>query len=218
MAWYTVLLQTLIPAQNTKYIGAAGGRTSAVPVTTQAQTPGAQVASPLFGRPSWTYTQVQPGPVRGPQPRLAQGSMQTGNNSLPGNASQLPGYLSDNAYFPTLFPYDPINQPTFSSEIPHSIKVGNNGRELVGTYQPHDFTPGTRNFNHWRQAGAPWVQEFPPDNRQLLAYQQVMRYRVQSFTQQARPLSQNDYFLGYQVNPDIQSQIGQSTLGNLGSS
>jgi hypothetical protein len=96
--------------------------------------------------------------------------------------------------------------------------VGVNGRDLVGTYQPHDFTPGQRDFNQWRQAANWQVQEYPPDNRQLLAWQQIQRYRVQSFTQQARPLSQNDYFLGYQVNPAIQAQIGQSTLGNLGSS
>jgi hypothetical protein len=215
MAWYTVPLSILNPAQNTTNLGAAGGRTSAVPVQqTTAQINGARVT---YARPTWTYTNVQPGPVRGPQPRLAQGSGKTGNSSLPGNASQLPGYLSDNAYFPTLFAHDPINQPVFSSSIPRSIQTGNDGRDLVGTYKPHDFTPGQRFMNQWRQAGNWQVQEYPPDNRQLLAWQQVQRYRVQSYTQQARPLAQNDYFLGYQINPAISAQIGQSTLGNLGS-
>ena len=164
-----------------------------------------------------TYVTVQAGPVRGPQPRLARGSGKTGDPSLPGNASQLPGYLSDNEYFPVLNTYDPENLPTFLLRIPKTINVGENGRELVGTYQPHDFAPGTRNFNQMRQASNWQVMEYPPDNRNLLVWQQAMKYRTQSFTNSARPLTANDYFVGYQVNPNISAQIGQSGLGYMGS-
>src|SRR6266702_7146267 len=125
--------------------------------------------------------------------------------------------LVDNEYFPTLNAYDSVNQPKFSRNLPKSIADGTNGREMVGTYQPHDFTPGTRQLNHLRQAAAWQVQEFPPDFRNLLSWQQVQKYRVLSMTAQARPLSSADYFLGYQINPDISAKIGQTTMGVMGS-
>jgi hypothetical protein len=185
----------LQPAQNTTAIG----------------------TDPLFGRPTWSYVGIMAGPVRGPQPKLAQGSGRTGDPSLPGNAVQLPGYLSDNAYFPTLFPYDPVNQPAFQRRLPRTINTGDNGRSLVGTYEPHDVTIGQRFLPQIRQAPNWQVMEYPPNFRNLLAWQQVQRYRVNSFTLSARPLSPNDYFLGYQVNPDVAQNIGQSTLGYMGS-
>jgi hypothetical protein len=128
----------------------------------------------------------------------------------------LPGYLSDNQYFPVLNTYDATNKPAFMQRIPKFIPDGENGRELVGTYQPHDFTPGERRFDHMRQAASWQVQEYPPNFRNLLQWQQVRKYRVLSLTSQARPLQSSDYFLGYQINPQISAQIGQSTLGSLG--
>lgn len=202
------------PAQNTTFIGASGGRFSQSPVSLP-QNPIA--SNPMFGRPIWTYTRVQPGPVRGPQPRLARGSGRTGDPALPGNSSQYPGYLSDNEYLPTLFPYDPVNQPTFQKKIPRTIGTGDDGEVVLGTYRAHDFTPGQRFLGHTRQAANWQVMEYPPDFRNLLAYQQVARYRVMSYTLQARPLQANDYFLGYQVNPQIQAMIGQTNLGYMGS-
>jgi hypothetical protein len=203
------------PASNTTHIGAAGGRTSQPPLPSVAQNP--ITTNPMLGRPIWTYTDVAMGPVRGPQPRLAQGTGLTGNPSLPGNAGQLPGYLSDNEYFPTLFTYDAVNKPEFMGEIPKTIKTGDNGRGIVGTYQPHDFTPGVRFAGHLRQAAYWQVQEYPPNYRNLLAWQQVRKYRVNSLTLQARPLQSSDYFVGYQINPTISAQIGQSSLGSMGS-
>ena len=203
------------PAQNSAQIGVFGGRTTQPPVGSAAYNP--IQTSPLFGRPSWTYVNTQTGPVRGPQPRLARGSGLTGDPSLGGNASQLPGYLSDNEYYPTLFAHDPINQPVKNKPVPMSIGVGNDGRDMVGTYKPHDFVIGRHDINSLRQAANWQVQEYPPNYRDTLKWQQVQKYRINNFTLQARPLTQNDYFVGYQINPQVQAQMGQSTLGNLGS-
>ena len=176
-------------------------------------------AVPLYSRNAiWSYVSVVRGPSLGAQPRLAQGSGKTAaGTSLPGNAPSLPGYLSDNAYFPVLNEYDTHFAPEFAKYIPKSIKTGDNGRILVGTYQPHDWTPGQRQLQHMRQADYWQVQDYPPNVRNLLAWQQVQKYRVQSLTLQARPLSSANYFLGYTVNPQVQSQIGQTTMGVMGS-
>jgi hypothetical protein len=175
------------------------------------------LANPLFGRPIWSYVHVDPSPVRGPQPRLARGTGRTGNPALPGNAAALPGYLSDQEYFPTLDTYAPTYNPRFMKILPRSIHVGNNGRSLVGTYNPHDFTPADRWLKSTRAAAMWQTMEYPPDNRNLLQWQQVQKYRVSSLTLQARPLASSNYFLGYQVQPQIQAQLGQTTLGSMGS-
>ena len=211
----TVTFGVMQPAQNVNFIGAYGGRLGQVNAGPKSVQP--LQASHLARSAIWTYTQVQPGPVRGPQPRLARGSGKTGTSALPGNAPNLPGYLSENTYQPVGFTYDPVNQPDWLKRIPKTIMTGENGRALVGTYQPHDFVVGVRNLNHMRQAANWQVQEYLPEPRDLIARQQVMKYRNQSYTSSARPLSANDYFLGYQINPDISARIGQSTLGQLGS-
>ena len=200
-------------AQNVAQIGAAGGRVSQIAPNPSTTTAG---ANPLFGRPAWTYVQTIAGPVRGPTPHLARGSGATGPNALPGNAAQLPGYLSDNEYRPSTFAYDPINSPSFLGHVPRTINTGTDGRDLVGTYQPHDSTPGTRFNHHMRQAANWQVMEYPPDFRNLLQWQQVQKYRVQSLTLSARPLDSANYFLGYQVNPQIAAAIGQGGIGYMG--
>lgn len=178
----------------------------------------AQSANPLIGRPAWTYVSVMAGPVRGPQPRLAQGTGTTGNHSAAGKQSALPAYMSDNEYLPSLDSYAPPDRRDKLMFIPRTINTGSNGRELVGTYEPHDSTPGQR-FIHQMRSAANWQRvEFPPDYRQLLAWQQVMKYRVQVYTQAARPLDSSNYFLGYQVDPQVAATIGSSNLGSLGSS
>lgn len=178
----------------------------------------AERIDPMFGRPSWTYVNVIAGPVRGPQPRLAQGSGQTGAHAAPGKQAALPSYMSDNEYVPSLDSYAPEDRQDFLYNVPRTINTGSNGRELVGTYEPHDFAPAQR-FNHQMRSTANWQRmEYPPDFRQLLAWQQAMKYRTAVFTQAARPLDSSNYFLGYQIDPSVASQIGSSNLGSLGSS
>jgi hypothetical protein len=204
---------TTTPASNTTYIGAAGGRPSQLPGGGQ----NVQATNPMFGRPTWTYVNVVRGPARGPQPRLSVGTGHTGDASLPGNAPQLPGYLSDNRYEPSTFTYDPVNKPGFEMKIPRSINTGTNGRDVVGTYEPHDITIGQR-WNHQMRQAANWqVMEYPPNFRNLLAWQQVRKYRVQSLTLSPRPLDSANYFLGYQINPAIAAAIGQGQMGYMGS-
>jgi len=176
-----------------------------------------QQTNPLFGRPTWSYVDVIRGPVSGPQPRLARGTGRTGKPASPGTAAQLPGYVSDNAYQPSPFTYLPSLNDQFTTSIPRAIGVGQNGRDIVGTYNPHDFTPGQRFFHHTRSSKYWQNQSFGPNFRNLTAWQQVQKYRVQSSTISAQPLSNANYFLGYQVQPEVQSQIGQSSLGYMGS-
>lgn len=171
-----------------------------------------------FGRPNWTYVSVVRGPVRGPQPRLAQGTGRTNNKSAaPGTEPQLPSYMHDYDYRPVPFSYQPPNRQSFPQQIPRTIDVGTNGRDLVGTYQPHDFTPAVRNFSHMRSAANWQLQAFLPDFRNTLEWQQVQVYRPRSNTRSAMPLSSSQYFLGYAVTPEIGSQIGQNILGYMGS-
>lgn len=200
-------------AQN-PFNNTAGVASNPIPVSQSASAPIG--LSPLFGRPqAATYVTVTQTPVKGPQPRLSIGSGHTGNTSLPGNAPSLPGYLSDNSYFPVEFEYQASHNPNTKINIPRSIGIGNDGLDMLGTYRAHENVQADRFFNQNRSA-ANWQQmSFPPDNRNILAYQQVRKYQVNSLIQQARPLSQNDYFVGYQVNPSVQAAIGQSTLGSL---
>lgn len=207
---------------------------------------GQQQTNPMFGRPTWTYVDVIRGPVRGPQPRLAQGTGRTGQPAAPGTAAQLPGYVSDNAYQPSPFTYQPDGQipfwgmgphaatsppgdnklgstysvkggDNFETNVPRTINTGENGRELVGTYQPHDFTPGQRFFHQMRRASNWQIMAFGPKFRNTIAWQQVQKYRVRSSTVSAQPLGAQNYFLGYQVQPEVQSQLGQNALGYMGS-
>jgi hypothetical protein len=176
-----------------------------------------QQTNPMFGRPIWSYVNVVRGPVAGPQPRLAQGTGRTGKPSASGTAAQLPGYVSDNDYSPSPFSYQPINRESFENPIPRGINIGQDGRGLVGTYEPYDFTPGQR-WNHQMRSAPNWqIMIFGPGFRNTFAWQQVQRYRVNSLTVAARPLGTSNYFLGYQVQPEIQSQIGQNPLGYMGS-
>jgi hypothetical protein len=176
----------------------------------------ANIATQLFGRPDWTYVNVVRGPVIGPQPRLAQGTGRTGAPTG-GTGAQLPGYLADNDYAPNLYSYAPTSRDDFDLQPPRTINVGSDGRELVGTYQPHDATPGQRFFHHMRRAAEWQDRTFPPNFRNLVEWQQVQKYRVLSATLSARPLPQENYFLGYTVDPQVQAKIGQSNLGYMGS-
>jgi hypothetical protein len=129
----------------------------------------------------------------------------------------LPGYLTDNEYMPSQFTYDPVDQPNFLFQPPRTMHSGENGRGIVGTYEPHDFTIGQR-FTHQMRQAANWqVMEYPPDNRNLLVWKQAERYRIASYTLSARPLDSSNYFLGYQVDPRISQAIGGNSIGYMGS-
>jgi hypothetical protein len=204
------------PAQNTLTQFGNGAQTASLPPLPSASNP--WIANPLFGRPIWTYTKVAQGPVRGPQPKLAIGSGRTAKGkSSPGTQSSLPGFVVEPDYKPTEFAYAPSLRNDFLERIPKTIHTGSNGRELVGTYQPHDFVPADRFLHQMRRATNWQVQEYPPNYRNLQAWQQVQKYRVQSYTLSARPLSQSNYFLGYQIDPQVAQNIGQTNLGYMGS-
>jgi hypothetical protein len=56
---------------------------------------------------------------------------------------------------------------------------------------------------------------YPPNNRNLLAYKQVQKYVVTSNILSARPLTRNNYFLGYSIDETVAGEIGGSSLGSL---
>jgi hypothetical protein len=114
--------------------------------------------------------------------------------------------------------YAPANRQSWVNFIPGTLPgIGVNGRDIVGTYNPHDFAVGIR-FNHQMRSAANWqVMQFPPDFRELLQRQQVMRYQVASYTRSHAPLRQTDYFLGYTTQPAVAARIGASGLGYMGS-
>lgn len=169
----------------------------------------------LFGRPA-NYTDIVRGPTQGPSARTAPGTGRTGAPTG-GTGAQLPGYVSDNQYEPTLFQYQPRARQDFLYRPPQTFPAASDGKELLGTYRAHDFVIGQR-FNHQMRAAANWqVIAFPDRFRDLNQWQQVQKYRVLSATLSARPLTQENYFLGYQVDPKIAAQIGQSNLGYMGS-
>lgn len=205
-------------AQNPFNALAAGRSTARLPLQYTSTNP--QVFSnPMFGRPIWSYVGIAPGGTTGPQPRLAQGSGRTGDPALPGNAARLPGYLSDQEYQPVEFTYAPGYEPRFMLQLARTIHQGDDGLHALNpTYRAHENVQADR-WSAARRTAEMWqTMEFPPGPRNLMAYQQVQRYRIQSLTLQARPLAQSNYFLGYQVQPQVQANIGQSTLGYMGNS
>lgn len=175
-------------------------------------------ANPLFGRPIWSYININRGPVAGPQPRLAKGSGRTGKPGYPGAGTQLPGYMSDNEYTPTVFTYDPVENPIRQKRLHPSLPVPGKDDGLRALNPPtlaHQVAIGNR-FNHQMRSSYNWqTMEFPVNFRNLLSYQLARKYAVNSLVQQARPLPQSNYFFGYQVNPQQIDRYNQSTLGVL---
>lgn len=179
-------------------------------------------ANPLFGRPpTYTRTDVVRAPIRGPQPRLAKGTGRTGQPSFPGTQATLGGYVSDNAYYPTTFTYDPIENPIRTKRIAATIPLPGTDdglHALNPTYRAHDFSTGNR-FNHQMRSAYNWqVMEFPPDFRNLLAFQLVRKYLLDTVTIQARPLAQSNYFLGYNVQLQDADKLGLmgGGMGSMG--
>ena len=176
-------------------------------------------ANPLFGRPIWSYLDVNRFPVRGPQPRLATGSNKYRQDAHPGTHATLPAYVADNEYYPSVFTYDPIENPVRQKAIPATLPLPGTDdglHALNPTQRAHEFSMGDR-FNHQMRSTWNWqVMEFPVNFRNLLAFQMVRKYRVNNLIQQARPLARSNYFLGYQVNPETIDGYSQSTIGNMG--
>jgi hypothetical protein len=202
------------PAQQTLWIQQAASRALGMsthnPVGTQ--------STPRYSRNA--YSTIYNSSVLGPMPQVKR-NLGTGHSALgatpPGQAPLLPGYVTQNEYQPSLDEYQPNFSDTFEGQLPRSIGVGNNGRELVGTYQPHDWVQADR-FNNMLRSAPNWqVMAFPPGYRQLLQWQQVMRYQVQSQTIAARPIRQTDYFLGYVTDPTVAATISGNNLGYMGS-
>lgn len=177
---------------------------------------GPNVVSPLFGRPGFTYAMSKPAVRLGPIPKLSPGTGRTGSNQ---NRSRgfVPAAFAQAQHMPIQqFDYAPPNDVVFdvgtqvgmSKVIPRSIDVGIDGVALVGTYRVHDFTPGDRFFKQGRSAANWQDMSFGPEYRYLLSYQQVARYNLYTNTALARPLSPNNYFLGYQTQPAVAQQLG----------
>lgn len=176
----------------------------------------ATVAGGLFGPSIYTYTAIARGPNIGPLPRLAQAGLNNTQTNVAGTNVNTPSYAIQEDYKPDTFEYGPSYNPSTFLRPPTSIGVGSNGRELVGTYEPHDNTLARYTYNQNRRATNWQQQSFPPHFRPLLQYQQVMQYQIQNMRQSATPIAQNNYFFGYQVTNTVQSQIGQNALGSLG--
>lgn len=176
-------------------------------------------ANPLFGRPAqWTPVSVNTSPVAGPQPRLARGKPGR-THGFPGTQARLPAYVADYEYFPTVMTYDPVNNPVRMKKIAPTLPLPGSDdglHALNPTWRAHDFAIGNR-FNHQMRSAYNWeVMEFPVNFRNLLQYQYVRKYLLNSTTLQARPLPRSSYFLGYQVTPEVQAGLGGSTLGTMG--
>ena len=167
----------------------------------------------LLGRSKWTYQSVVSAPRMGPPARLAYGSGQTGASDDRRTGIQ-PSYVSDYEYHPAPFDYEPGNSPQWLQRIPMAGPFpAFNGRDIVGTYQPHDFAVAQYMYTHSRRADNWQVMSFPPDWRNLIGAQQVSKYQPANLVASARPLQQNDYFLGYQMSMLDGVQFGASGMG-----
>lgn len=182
-------------------------------------TPGPNSNTALFGRPGFTYSLTKPSFRTGPVPKLAPGTGLT-NASNPDNRSlgfQPSGYGSKQHMPMQQFDYTPPTDPTFDvgdnpmakfPSLPRTIDVGVDGVTLVGTYRAHDNTPADRFFKQGRSSANWQDMSFGPGFRYLLPYQQVARYNLYNSIALARPLSPNNYFLGYQVQPQVGAVLG----------
>ena len=173
-------------------------------------------AGPLFGRPGMTYTQVLDTPNAGPAPKLSYGSGQTGSPSNRQRGHIVGGYVSENDYRPDSYDYQPEQSDTFTKKLPGSVGLGANGRTLVGTYDPHDFTPANY-FRESYRAAQNWQEmAFGPSWRALLQWQLAKKYNLFNAISQSRPLQTSDYFAGYQMtiaDANGYSGGGMNTLG-----
>lgn len=176
----------------------------------------ANVINPLFGRPGFHYSVSRPSGRVGPTLKGAPGTGQTGISADRSRGFVPSAYASQQHMPMQQFDYSPPNDSVYDiglqvesrKVIPRSIGVGTDGSELVGTYRAHDFTPADRFFKQGRSAWNWQDQSFGPEYRWILPQQQPARYNLYNQIALARPLSPNQYFLGYQMQPAIAQQIG----------
>lgn len=177
---------------------------------------GAQSYPALLGRPVGSYVSVMSAPQYGPTPHLARGVGISGaiaNSNANGGAS-LPAYVdSQHGYQPAPMDYSPPTNEGWMRRIPKTSNLGVNGRDMVSTYEPHDFTVAEYEPRQWRSSALWEVLSYPSTWRNLLGPQLVQKYQLQQYVTQARPLAQNDYFLGYQINPALSQQLGSGGAG-----
>lgn len=170
--------------------------------------------NPLFGRPglSSVYQATVATPQAGP---ILRGSVGSGNTSS-GESNRSTGFIPGGSlvtqtdYQPQGLENHPLGSDTFAlpNMPPKALNLGTNGRELVGTYNPHDVTPLQRFISMWRSAYNWQVTGYGPNWRNLLIAQQVQKYNLYSTLAQSRPVSQQDYFIGYTTNPDTVQAAG----------
>jgi hypothetical protein len=157
--------------------------------------------------------------VPGPVSKLGYGTGRTGQRGIPGTAAMIPGYAQVYSYFPSFFGNYPRYRRNFQLDIPKHHEAASDGLEVVGTYRAHEFLVGQRFFSHMRRAAYWQIQEYPPNFRNLLEALKVERFRTESRTVMARPLTTQNYFMGYMTNPSTAARLGTSSsaFGSLGS-
>ena len=175
----------------------------------------ANVVNPLFGRPGFSYTPHQPHQRLGPSAKLAPG---TGLTGVPQSRSEgfIPSaYAGEQFLDVNQYDYMPATDPTVGpgheikafDTLPRSIGVGDDGISMLGTYRAHDFVIPSRFFQQGRSAAYWQDQSFGPEYRYLIPAQQVARYNLYTDIALARQLSPNAYFLPYQTQPAVASQV-----------
>lgn len=102
-------------------------------------------------------------------------------------------------------------------QAPVTINVGDSGRSVDPTYEPHDFAPAARMVQSFR-AAPQWGDynfgSFLGFRSLFIAQQLANRFPVLAATQAMHPLRAADYFLGHTTDPSAAARIGAS--GNVG--
>lgn len=181
----------------------------------------ANPVSPLFGRPGFTYVTAAPSARLGPNLKGSPGTGATGPQDARSRGFAPAAYTPQQIVGGVPYDYAPVTassydlgEPASQAAIPRNIGVATDGRELVGTYTPHDFTPADRFFKQGRSVANWQNMTFGPDYRYLLAHQQVAKYNLRSSIVPSRQLSPQNYFLGYQTSPATAALIGSQGQGN----
>lgn len=194
-----------------------GGAAMPAPGSAPAGVAGVYLHAQGLGRPLRAGYRNEP--LYGPAPKTStvlQSQRIGGSRSAQGMGSQPGGYLpAQEGYKPgAVLTNQPVLDNTFMRRLPRTINIGDNGGRSVGAYwnvtAPRDFfiatrwQPSTRSATNWQQ------DFFPGFNRQLLRYQPVQRYTTQNSVILARPVSVNDYFLGYRMAQSSAAGYGAS--------
>lgn len=177
-----------------------------------------QSLTPSITRSNWVYLNMLPPVQGGPTPHLAQGTGRTGRPDSRNTGFVPGGYLARSDYSPSPMDYTPRTRVRFLQRIPKTISQGIDGLAAMNpTYRAHDFTMASYMPEMSRSAANWQVMSFAANSRNLLARQQVAKYNIYNQIATARPLSGSNFFLGYQVNPQVASPYGGSGQIPMGS-